>query len=978
MVAMHGDSISKVEKLYFDKILRRLDEIRERFLLLDREPIPDVAMAQTMAHLSLLQAKRLPYSSVRDGLRWGKPWGTAWFRVRFRIPTRYCGRTIVFRFRIGGECIIYRDGEPVQALDRGRDEYVLFENARGGERVELYVEAGANSDFGRFEIRTMHQPEMGIRFPEVWAAYWDLEALAEMVDPHEKKDWFGRPMHALNPDDTRRAKIFYVLNKAVDVFSYGNPTLDELRLQAQRVRRMLKPLFACRAHASAQTSASMGHAHIDVAWLWPLAETIRKCGRTFSNVLALMDQYPEIVFAQSQPQLYEYTRDRYPALYRRIRQRVGEGRWCPTGCMWVEPDTNIPSGESLVRQILFGTRFFEKEFNVRPRSLWLPDVFGYSAALPQILKRSGVDYFLTIKISWNQFTRFPHHSFWWEGIDGSRVLAHFPPADSYNCLVTASQILTAERNYRQKDRCSIQAMLYGLGDGGGGPTAEMLERLRRYRDLEGMPKLQPMSPEDFFKHLESQAAELPIWVGELYPELHRGTYTTRARNKKFNRQCEVLLREAEILSSFVLSEGGRYPQQALNECWKLLLLNQFHDILPGSSIDAVYADSDRHYATILKQASRIRETALRQLAAKVDTRGIGVPIVAINSLSWERRGIIGTELRGLRRNKYYVALAPDGNTTPVQLCSDGVARFIGTVPALGYRVFHIRTGKPSSAAVLASPNRMENDLLRVDFDRNGRLTRVLDKRISRDVLAAGAVGNQFVIYEDKPVNWPAWDIDIFHEDKPLEQGGELISAEVVEQGAVRAVLRQRRRISRSEITQDVILTHGSARLDFVTAIAWGEEKDVLLKVLFPVNVRADRARYEIQFGNVERPTHRNRTHDQAQFEVVAHRWVDLAETDYGVALLNDGKYGHSVHGNVMKLTPLRAPREPGKTPDVNLTHNFTYALFPHPGSYVNGVVRAGYELNARARLSQPERGRVRSRQRYPGSRFRAKTSLWIL
>ncbi|MCX7591274.1 MAG: hypothetical protein N2255_06555, partial [Kiritimatiellae bacterium] len=509
---MSGDGSDKLETLLFDKIVKRLNEIRDRFLFLESRAVDDVAMAETMRHLTPAEAERLHYLGVRGGRRWGKPWGTAWFRLRIRIPREFADQMVVLRFETGGECIIFRNGQPVQALDRGRSEYILTDRARGGERLELYIEAGANSDFGRFDVRTVEQPEIGVRLREVWDAYWDLVALADMIDPYEREDWFGRKMRALPLDDTRRARIFYVLNKAVDVFDYRNPSRAELCAQARAVRRMLRPLYWCRASASAQTFACMGHAHIDVAWLWPLAETVRKCGRTFSNVLSLMDRYPELIFVQSQPQLYEYTRDRYPALYRRIREKVRTGQWCPTGCTWVEPDCNLPSGESLVRQILFGTRFFRKEFNVSPRCLWLPDVFGYSAALPQILKRSGIDYFLTIKISWNQFTRFPHHSFWWEGIDGTRVLAHFPPADSYNCLVTASQILAAERNYRQKDRCSVQAMLYGLGDGGGGPTPEMLERLRRYRNLEGLPKLEPMSPEKFFRRLEAESKDLPVWV----------------------------------------------------------------------------------------------------------------------------------------------------------------------------------------------------------------------------------------------------------------------------------------------------------------------------------------------------------------------------------------------------------------------------------------------------------------------------------
>ncbi|MCX7591276.1 MAG: glycosyl hydrolase-related protein, partial [Kiritimatiellae bacterium] len=425
----------------------------------------------------------------------------------------------------------------------------------------------------------------------------------------------------------------------------------------------------------------------------------------------------------------------------------------------------------------------------------------------------------------------------------------------------------------------------------------------------------------------------------------RGTYTTRARNKKFNRQSEILLREAEVLGGIAHSMGRAYDQRTLNESWKLLLLNQFHDVLPGSSIDEVYADSDRHYARILKDVSEEKNRTRLWLARKVDTRGEGIPAFVFNSLSWERRGTIAVEVPDLRKDASYVAVAADGQKSAVQFCSDARLRFVGRVPSLGHAVFHIRPGEVPHAELHADSQHLENQLLRLEFDKRGRLLRVFDKEANREVLEPGSVGNQFILYEDKPVNWPSWDIDIFYEQKPLEFDGEFLSAEVVEQGPVRAVLRLRRRISRSEITQDVVITSGSRRIDFETTVDWGDEKDVLLKVAFPLNVLTERARYEIQFGNVERPTHRNRMADLARFEVVGHRWADLSEADYGVALLNDGKYGHDAHGHVLRLTLLRAPREQRKTPDVNEVHRFTYSLFPHTGGYTNGVVRAGYELN---------------------------------
>jgi len=939
---MSTEGMKNLEKLYVRKIRSRINEIGDRFIWTDAAPVKDVSAAETMEHLSIKQAANLKYRPVKDGFRWGKNWSTAWFRLRFTVPRHFKGEQVVLRFSPEGECIIFRNEKIVQGLDPNRKEYLLLKRSAGNEKIELYVEAGANSAFGDLARRTMRQPQLLVFNPEVWAAYYDLVALFSMIEER-----FEKP-HALPPgDDTRCAKILFGLNKAVDLFDYDTPDRALTRAQALKASKLLKPLYDCKASASAQTIACFGHAHIDVAWLWRLAETVRKCGRTFSNVLELMDHYPEFIFVQSQPQLYEYTCERYPAIYEKIRQKVKSGQWVPTGGMWVEADCNVTSGESLVRQILFGTRFFKGEFNSRIEDLWLPDVFGYSAALPQILSRSGIKYFLTQKISWSQFSKFPYHSFRWEGIDGSRVLTHFPPANDYNSALKAPQMLAAANEYREKDRSPIQAVPFGYGDGGGGPNRDILERMRRFRDLEGMPKLEPMAPREFFKKLEKESVDLPTWVGELYLELHRGTFTTQALNKKLNRRAEFHLRETEMLSAINSASGAAYDQKTLNAMWKLTLLNQFHDIIHGSSIDEVYADSRRDYAVILKTTGELREKAFARLAGRVDLRGPGQPVLAFNSLSWERQSLISIALPpGKRTREKLVATAPDGDKSPVQVSADNTARFIGTLPSAGHAVFHLQPGVASAPVIAADTRAMENECLRVEFDNEGRVKRIYDKVSSREILAPGATGNRFVLFEDKNASFGgAWDMEIFYNDKPLVTDGKLLSVKVVERGVVRSVVRFKRAIGKSTLVQDVVLTAGSPRIDFVTTVSWGDEKDVLLKVAFPVNILSEKARYEIQFGNVERPTHHNRPQDFGMFEVPAQKWADLAEADYGVALLNDCKYGYDIHGNVMRLTLLRAPKYPGKTADVNQTHEFTYAILPHKGGYTNGVVRAGYDLN---------------------------------
>ncbi|NQT50750.1 alpha-mannosidase [bacterium] len=955
---MANEGMRKLEQLHINKIRKRINEIRS-YIWTEHEPA-DVAIAETMHHITPTQATKLKYKAAKDGRRWGKPWSTAWFRIRGVVPKSFAGHTVSLIFDPEGECAIFRDGVPVQGLDRNRKDYVLFDEAKGGEKIEVYVEAGASGAFGEFGARTMRAPSLAIYNADVWDAFQDIDALAAMVDP-------------LPGDDTRRARIVRALAKAVDLFDYQNgdeltalsrrgpqgktkhpkPSPDRLaelrdavRRSARAVCKALKPIYAQRANASAQTIACMGHAHIDVAWLWPLAETIRKCARTFSTVVEYADRYPEYLFAQSQPHLYEFTRDHYPALYERVKEKVKAGQFVPTGCFWVEADCNVTSGESLVRQTLFGTRFFKQEFDHDVACLWLPDVFGYSAALPQILRRSGIGYFLTQKISWCQFTTFPYHTFQWEGIDGSTVLTHFPPANDYNSMLRADQMLGAARRYREKDRSPLQAVPYGFGDGGGGPTKDHIERMRRYADLEGMPKLAPMTPAKFFHDLEANSEDLRTWVGELYLELHRATLTTQANNKKFNRKCELALRDAEILSSLGLLTGGTYRQNDLNAAWKTVLLNQFHDIIPGSSITLVYEDSDRHYAEVLAAAADVKQAALAHYAKGIDAAGEGIPVLAFNSLSWERTDIVAATVPGLRKGTATVAVAPDGTESPVQLCGDGLARWVGTVPSIGHAVFHIKPGETGAPAVQASGRGMENDRIRLRFDKQGRIRSIYDKANRREVVAPGAVANQLILFEDKPANWDAWDMDIFYNDKPLETDGTLLSIEVKETGPVGAVVRVKRAISKSIVSQDIILTAGSARVDFLTTIEWGDEKDVLLKAAFPVDVLADKARYEIQFGNVERPTHWNTPRDFGRFEVCGHKWADLCEGGYGVALLNDAKYGHDIRGNVMRLSLLRAPKTPDPEADIHKTHTFTYSLLPHAGDYAAaGIVRQGYQLN---------------------------------
>ncbi len=931
---MAEEAMENLVQLYLRKLRRQIGEIR-RHVWSERIPVAEIAVHETRAHLTPNRAAGLRYRGVEPGFRWGKPGWTAWFRLRASLPRAYAGEQVHLLFDAEGECLAFRAGRPLQGLDAHHRHLPLTRRARTGERIELLVEAGANNAFGTFEVRTLREAALAVFLPELWEALHDLQTLFDLAE-------------ALPPESTRRARLVRGLNAAVDRFTFEDTSRESLRASARRIRQTLKPLLAARADASAQTVAALGHAHIDVAWLWPLAETKRKVGRTFATVLALMEQYPDFLFVQSQPQLYEYARKTYPALFRRIRAAVKRGQWVPTGCMWVEADCNLPSGESLVRQILHGTRYLRETFGVEPDCLFLPDVFGYNAALPQLLRRSGIRYFLTQKISWSQFTTFPYHSFYWEGLDGSRVLTHFPPANNYNSRLDPKEMRRAAARYREKDRSPIQAVPFGHGDGGGGPTAGMLERLRRYADCEGMPRLEPMAPRAFFERLENGSEDLPVWVGELYLELHRATLTTQAAVKAANRRAEFLLRDAEFLTGVNAAlEGASVPTAELTRAWRTLLLNQFHDILPGSSVAEVYAEAERDYADIDRRAGRIRETALARYVRRIDTRGEGLPVAVVNSLPFSRAETLAMQPpEGLAPSGACVALPPSGEPLPVQRCADGRLRVRALLPPMGHTVLHLRPGRAKAPAVRASRSGLENDRLRVDLDREGRITRIRDKTARREVLPPGQRANRFQLFRDKPVKWDAWDTDIYYVDTLLEEDGRLLGIEVVEAGPVRAAVRVERAIGRSRIRQEIVLDAGSPRLDFITAIEWGDEREVLLKAAFPVEVRSETARYEIQFGHVARPTHGNTPRDFARFEVAAHRWADLSEPGYGVALLNDGKYGYDTRGNVLRLTLLRAPKQPDPSADVNRTHRFTYSLLPHAGSDLGEVIRHGYALNA--------------------------------
>ena len=883
------------------------------------------------------------------GGSWGPPWDTTWFRLRGTVPSEWAGRQVALGFSIGNagstgfgaEALVWRNGRAVQGLSPNHREHLLTTNAVAQEHIELFVEAAANppSPFGAnpwpmllaepegSALFTLQSADLHVCDPDFDAFWHDFRVLVELLTE-------------LPESDPQVARLGAGLERACNMLE-----LPDISDSWRRAQPVLEELLARRAAPGAHAASIVGHAHLDTAWLWPLRETIRKCARTFSTVLELMDRYPEYRFVVSQAQHLAWMRDHYPELWVRMKERIAQGRLEPTGSMWVEADCNIPSGESLVRQIVHGKRFYLDELGIETNDVWLPDVFGYSAALPQIMRQSGIRWFLTQKLSWNQYNSLPHHSFLWEGIDGSRVFTHFPPADTYSGSMSVRELRFGVENFKDHDRANRSLYLFGWGDGGGGPTTEMLESARRLADHDGLPLLTMEGPRRFFTEAEAEIRDPAVWVGELYLEFHRGTYTSQAATKLANRRGEFALRDSELWGA--LASGpteGADGNAELGALWKLLLLHQFHDIIPGSGIHWVYDDTARDHAYLLGETDRLIGEALTRHVQAIDTATNTSPVVVFNSLSHARREMVVVDAP----DDVTVAVDASGAATPVQRDPQGRAIFEATVSSCGYQVYNLQAGPtvaevPRTGGATADLRSLENEHLRIELDDRGLLSSIFDKSAQRQVLAVGELGNRFQLHPDYPNFFDAWDIDRFAFEQVADLD-EVESIDVVATGPLRAGIRVTRRFGASCLTQVIGLDAGGRAIDFDTEVDW-HETNRLLKVAFPVGVRSPRATYEIQYGHVERPTHANTSWDVARFEVCAHKWADLSEPGYGVALLNDCKYGYDILGNVIRLSLLRAPTWPDPVADRG-HHHFRYRLLPHAGDLREaGVIDAGYDLN---------------------------------
>lgn len=878
------------------------------------------------------------YQAIKVGDRWGSDWDQAWFHLTGTIPNEWRGRKVVGRLHLGGEgCIFDKDGTPIQAISCHtiwqskfqRDRHVLSEAASGGETIDLWIDATAAQLFG-LQLQADPRPEDIKRYGHYEATVADL-AVATFRDDiwqlYLDASVLENLMLSLEEGSVRRERLLYALRDAADLF-------DESTASAGAARDRLRFELQKPAEASALRATAVGHAHIDSAWLWPLRETIKKCARTFSAQLALIEKYPGYVFGASQAQHYQFVKEHYPSLYRKIKREIERKAWEVQGGMWVEADCNLISGESMVRQFIHGMNFFKDEFQVDVRNLWLPDVFGYSAALPQILRKCGIDAMVTQKISWNQFNKFPHHSFVWAGIDGSEVSVHFPPEDTYNSELKPGSMRKAQANFSEKGFLDEFLVLHGIGDGGGGPTEEIIECGLRQQNLEGTPKLRFEAAQAMLDRLLKERRKLPRWTGELYLELHRGTLTTQAANKKMNRSLELRLRELEILYS--AASDRPYPQADLDWMWKKLLLNQFHDIIPGSSIHIVYKDSQEDYREITAKADGLR--------SKLGAASGADSLTLVNTLSYAYSRPLSLPQSWANCE----ILDDQGSSLPTQHGVDGRTVVLAEVPGLSNRTIHrgkvfASSGQAPSRQGSLEGYRLENDLVRYEFAADGTIRRAFDKECKREIIPSGKAANLLRLYEDRPNNWDAWDVDIFYENQLREQA-KLLTWRLIADGPLLQVLHLDFAVGVSKLSQRVSLAGNSKRLEFSCSVDW-RERHKMLRVGFFVDVFTDQAHYEIQYGMIKRPNHRNTSWDLARFEVVGHRFADLSDHQYGVALLNDCKYGHKILENYMELNLLRAPVMPDPEADHG-SHEFTYALLPHKNSILaSDVFSEAQQLN---------------------------------
>lgn len=907
----------------------------------------------------ILSESREGWKPVDRDFVWGEPGSYTWFAGTVTLPQTANGHRIYIRLdaqfgysmgRTDPQCLIRINGRIEQGGDGNHREMLLSRKGVAGEKFDLLIEAGTVED-----RRQLGMAVSLLRHDALAeSVYYDLRVPLDVA-------------RHLAADDPRRHQILELVERAIAEINFRAGDRARFEASLDRAGAIAARIYELEDFQTKPTIVATGHTHIDVAWLWRLRETRQKMARSMATVLHLMEDYPDYTFMYNQGVLLDWLEQDYPELFSRIRDRVAEGRFEIEGALWLEPDANITSGESFVRHILHGVRYHEQTFGITPHIVWLPDTFGYTAALPQLMKLADLDVFVTHKLSWNDTNKMPYETFFWQGIDGSRVPAYFlttQPYQSqsigttYNPDLKPTHVMGTWKRHSQQALNNELFLVYGHGDGGGGPTREMLENVRRLeKGIPGCPKVEHTAMRPFFERLLARMAadpeRFPVWVGELYLEFHRGTLTSVAKNKRFNRLAENALRELEALAVLVnLQTDHPYPAEPLHALWRIVLLNQFHDILPGSSIGGVYADSDLDYERFFAEAERLQAELAGALAGDGE-------LLLFNPLGHARDGLVRVPGSGPQTIQ-------DGDgaiATQTIVRADGSREQVAPirhVPALSTRAVKLTEGgneQKGQSALAVSDRHIENAIIAARFDEKGRLISIIDKRNGRELIQDGERANRLVAFRDIPIAYDAWEIDPDFEDQSWEIDN-LVSTEIVETGPHRAALRMEWHYEASRIVQIVALEADAARLEFDTFIDW-QEHNTLVKTAFPLAIHSDKVCAEIQFGHVERPTHRNTSWDTARFECAMHRWMDMSEPDFGAALLNDCKYGYDVKDRSLRLTLLRAPTDPWPEADQG-EHRFRYALHVHHGTFGDdGVPAAAEAFNMPLRLL-PGSGAIKS------------------
>ncbi|MCL2043064.1 MAG: alpha-mannosidase [Treponema sp.] len=858
-----------------------------------------------------------------------------WFEKDIVILPEFDGKCVFFNMQTGIEgghddFSFYLNGKFIQGIDREHNEVLLEETAYAGQRFNIKLCAYTDNQTFHQKMKT----SLKVLDRKTNTLYYDLKTPYDVavIHPHDSREFIT---------------IIHVLNETINLLDLRVVFSGEYYASIDRAQEYITREFykkSCNVNNS-EIIHCVGHTHLDVAWLWPLAVTEDKTLRSFATVLQLMDEYPEYLFMSSQPQLYQYVKKNSPELYERIKECIASGRWEAEGGMWLEADCNISSGEALIRQFVHGKKFFREEFGKDNIILWLPDVFGYSAALPQIMDKCGIKYFMTTKISWNEFNKMPYDTFMWEGIDGTSILTHFISTrgivddgtwyfgspnqniTTFNCIMSANEIMGTYVRYQQKNLNRELLCSFGWGDGGGGPTREMLEMQRRFaQGIPGCPVTKMGTARSYFEKLEKDVSNnkyLPSWTGELYFEFHRGVYTTMGRNKKYNRTSEITYQNAENIAVMdSIFNASEYPAQTLFEGWETILLNQFHDILPGTSIKEVYEDSNEQYEAVLKTGNEILHGKLANLTNNINTPAQSLIVFNLNGMECDAPVSFETSL------KNPVVCSGEKDIT-AQHDGSGKAVFIAQgVPAKGWKSFSLKEGQTAAEAhsIKISADCMENIYFAIKLNSKGQFSSIYDKTANRELLPAGQCANVIMSYEDKPCGGDAWDINHFYTEQSWEID-QIESISVTAHGLVYATLRIDRKYLNSTITQYITMYAGIPRIDIGYDIDW-KEKQILVKSLFPFDINTDEAAFDIQFGNVKRKIHQNTSWDAARFEVCMQKWLDVSEEGYGLSILNDCKYGVSIQDKIIGLTMLRSTTSPNPDADRE-RHVFSYSLYPH-------------------------------------------------